>query len=214
LGAAEAFDFMASDVTICNLALARISEDQILNIEEDSNNARYCNAFYAQTRDEVLQSNPWRFATTTAQLSQLTGTPLLEWENKFQLPSDCLRVLSLNRQWFDQSQGYFEVQGTVLLTNEAEAIIKYIQRVTDGNLFTPLFSEALSVKLAARIAKPLTGSDQIAAGLLEEYVRLTGPEARRLNAYVGRNHPALPYVSSDLVSSRFGGRGAAWFPYW
>lgn len=195
---------MASVVQICNLALARISQDQINSLDEPSPNARFCKSFFDQTRDEILQSNPWRFATRTATLSLLTDDPLIEWDNQFQLPTDNLRVLELNGSDNRERLDYFEVQGNVLLTNETEAIIKYVARVTDTTFYTPLFIEALSCKLAARIAKPLTGKDEIANGLLTEYSRLTGPEARRVDAYTGHRRPVLPRVNSDLVAARYG----------
>jgi hypothetical protein len=198
---------MASSVDICNLALSRISQDQINSLDDPSPNARFCKAFFEQTRDEVLQSNPWRFASAVVTLTALVDEPLIEWDCKFQLPTDCLRVLELNGSDNRSRSGYFEVQANTLLTNETTAIIRYIRRETDGSLYPPLFVEALSCKLAARIAKPLTGKDDAAANLLTEYTRLTGPEARRMDAYIGHRRPALPYVNSDLVASRFGAGG-------
>jgi hypothetical protein len=200
---------MASTVDICNLALSRISQDQINSLEDPSPNARFCKAFYNQTRDEVLQSNPWRFATRTETLTELVDDPLIEWDHAFQLPTNCLRVLELNGTDNRERSGYFEVQANTLLTNETSAVIKFIRRETDGTLYPALFIEALSCKLAARIAKPLTGKDDAAANLLTEYTRLTGPEARRTDAYIGHRRPALPFVNSDLVASRFGAGG-----YW
>lgn len=200
---------MASDVEIANLALSRLGQNQIMSLDDASPAARFCKAFYSQTRDEVLQSNPWTFGTAYVTLSRLTSTPLLEWDYQYQLPSDCLRVIELNGVGTGDRPGYFVVQGQKLLTNETDAIIRYIQRVTDGALFTPLFVEALSCKLAARIAKPLTGDANAAGGLLTEYTRLTGPEARRIDAYVNHRHPRPPYVESDLVASRRGA-GAYW----
>lgn len=193
---------MASDVQICNLALSRISQDQILSLDDDSPSARFCKAFFAQARDEVLQSNPWRFAVTAATLTELTGTPLIEWEKEFQLPSDCLRVLSLNGCGPHDRSDYFEIQGKKLLTNEGTAIIKYVARVTDGSFYHPLFVGALACLLASMIAKPLTGDSAAAQGLLTEYARLTGPEARRVDAYIGHRRPALPAQTSELVASR------------
>lgn len=193
---------MASDTQIANLALSRISQDQILSLDDDSPSARFCKSFFDQARDEVLQSNPWRFAVKVAELSALTSEPLLEWEKEFQLPSDCLRVLSLNGAGPHDRSDYFEVQGKRLLTNEGTAIIKYVWRVTDGSFYHPLFVSALSCLLASMIAKPLTGDSGAAQGLLTEYTRLTGPEARRVDAYLGHRRPALPAVTSELVAAR------------
>jgi len=196
---------MASDVQIANLALARISQDQIIALSDDSPSARFCNAFFDQAREECLQSNPWRFAIKTATLSQLTTTPLLEWAEEYQIPSDCLRVLSLNGCGPHDRSDYFEIQGKKLLTDEVTATIKYVWRVTDGSYYHPLFVSALSCLLASLIAKPLTGDEKAATSLLTEYARLTGPEARRVDAYLGHRRPALPAETSELVAARFRG---------
>lgn len=194
---------MASSVDICNLALSRVAQDQIISLSDDSQNARVCNSFYAQTLDEVLQSNPWRFAVRTQQLSRLSTNPVTVWAYQYQLPENCLRVLKLNESWSDQIEDYCEVQANKLLTNETVAIIKFIAREEDASLYPPLFIEALACKLAARIAKPLTGDDKKQEAFLTEYARLTGPEARRIDAYVGFKRVRSPYATSELIMSRY-----------
>jgi hypothetical protein len=266
------------DVTICNLALARLGDSRIVTMNDSKPEAEYCTLFYGATRDEVLRGHPWNFATTRAALSlswvALTGTafanngsgliratktahglatgdrihvknvvgveangtwnitridadtfdligstfagahtsgtgsflkaPLFGWDYLYTLPSNFLRLLQLNAYEAEEPTTRWEVEGRLLLTNEEEGNIKYVYQVTDENLFDALFVEAFSLKLATKLAKPLTGSSQMAEGFLTEYARITAPLARRIDA--SESHPTVKpaWVDSPLVNSRFG----------
>ena len=50
-----------------------------------------------------------------------------------------------------------------------QAWLKYIARVTDVNMFDPIFIEALSWRLAAAINMPLTGSADLGNNALTMY---------------------------------------------
>ncbi len=193
---------MADETSVCNLALARLSETAIMSLEDESQAARYCKRFYEQTRDAVLQSHGWNFATTRVLLSRLGESPIAGWAYQYALPVDCLRILQVNGYEWHQRQGLFETEGRALLTDAEVANVRYIRQVTDVNLFTPLFIEALAVKLASVLAQPLTGSRELPTQLLTEYERITGPKARRLDAFEGRPKGKLPWVTSELVAAR------------
>ena len=45
---------MATEVSICSNALRRLGDDPITSLTDDSERARLCNSFYADTRDSVL----------------------------------------------------------------------------------------------------------------------------------------------------------------
>ena len=198
---------MASDpVSICNQALARLGEEQIMSLDDESQAAGYCSTFYEQTRDEVLQSHLWKFATKTVTLSRLSTAPLGPWTVQYQMPTDCLRVIDLNGTRFNDSQDFFAIQENRLLTDETAAVIRYIFRQTDANKFSPLFVEALACKLAHKLAKPLTEDSNTAREMLAEYENVTGPKARRADAFLEYKRPPLPYMTSNLVQSRRGGR--------
>lgn len=176
-----------------------------MDMEDASPQASYCKRFYDQTRDEVLQSSRWNFATKRAILSQLSEVPISEWAIQYQLPEDCLAVSQMNGFQYTEREGNFEVEGGRLLTNADSASIKYIGRVEDSNLFTPLFIEAFATKLAANLAVPLTNSNSTAEAMTAKFTRLTAPSARRADANEGRPKRKMPWVESDLVRSRFGG---------
>lgn len=193
-----------SETTICNLALGKLGSKRIMALDDDSPEARQCKLAYGATRDEVLRGHRWNFATRRANLSRLADAPLFGWAAQYALPSDCLRVLQLNGYEAYERPDLWEVEERVLLTDEETARVKYLARVTDATLFDALFVKALACKLAAEIAKALTGSGSIPGDLLTEYERITGPLARTADAMEGRPKRKLGWVESELVRSRRG----------
>lgn len=195
----------ANPTSICNLALAHLGDAAIMSLDDNSPEAALCNRFYEQTRDEVIQSHPWNFAIRRANLSLLAEAPPFGWGYQYQLPTDCLRILQLNGYEVYQADGIFVVEGGKMLTNSDAAQIRYIQRIEDATMFPPLFVEALALKLATRLAKPLTGSASEVERLLAEYERITKPLAIRKDASEGRPKVKLPWANSRFVRARYGG---------
>ena len=156
---------MASTVSICNLALGHLGADKIDALSEASSEARACNRFYGQTLDALLAAGPpWRFARHAAVLAEVTGTAadagsLGRWAHAYALPVDLMRVRALRPSDgplpADGSYPY-ELSGDRLYADVAPAVLHYIRRVDDPSKFPPLFVEALSWHLAARLAMPLT----------------------------------------------------------
>ncbi len=162
---------MASTVSICNLALGHLGADKIDALTEASSEARACNRFYAQTLDTLLAAGPpWRFARTEAVLAEVTGTAAGRWAHTYALPVDLLRVRAVrppggtlsgailpgDLQGVDADGAPYELSGDRLLCDLSPASLRYIRRVDDPSKFPPLFVEALSWHLAARLAMPLT----------------------------------------------------------
>ncbi|CAI9417255.1 hypothetical protein ANOBCDAF_03930 [Pleomorphomonas sp. T1.2MG-36] len=156
---------MASTVSICNLALGHLGADKIDALSEASSEARACNRFYGQTLDALLAAGPpWRFARHATVLAEVTGTAadagsLGRWAHAYALPVDLMRVRALRPSdgplSADGSYPY-ELSGDRLHADVAPAVLHYIRRVDDPSKFPPLFVEALSWHLAARLAMPLT----------------------------------------------------------
>lgn len=194
-----------SETGICNIALGKLGQRGIMSLDDESQAARVCSQFYAHTRDTVLQSEQWNFAMARLALPRLVEVPASGWAGQYQLPSDCLRVTEINDSDVTALAGRYAVEGDRLLTDEDRAVIRYVRRVTDPGFFDPLFVEALATRLAGSMARILTGSLSEAQGLLTEYARVSGPEARQANATEGRPKPVLPYRNSQLVRARFGG---------
>ena len=59
-----------TDVGICNMALGRLGATAIDALTDTDAEGVQCALHYAQTRDELLRSHPWRFATCWSSLVQ------------------------------------------------------------------------------------------------------------------------------------------------
>ncbi len=194
---------MADETSICNLALAKLGISPIMALTDESKQAQFCNRFYGQTRDEVLQAHRWNFAMRRAALNKLADAPQSEWDFAFQIPVDCLRIVQLNGYQANERLGEFSVEGDQLLANAEVANVRYIGRVEDGSFYHPLFVHALATMLASRLAGPLTGSRNLPSELLQEYEVITGPKARLADAFEESIKRKMPWVNSDIVAARY-----------
>ncbi|MBB5040591.1 hypothetical protein [Prosthecobacter dejongeii] len=186
-------------VDICNGALLRLGEARIMALGDANTPARKCAVLFAPTRDQVLRAHRWNFARARAVLSALAQAPAFGWARQFSLPTDCLRVLSLNGDTEEEGAEY-EIEGGKLLTDELAAEVRYVARIEDTEKFDPLFCEALTVLLASKLAVALTGSAGKAQELRTEYERLTRPLAVRVDA--GETKPRKSYMDGVIHASR------------
>lgn len=159
-----------TDVSICNSALAKVGAGRINTLNDDTKTARLCLEQYPKLRDAALKNHPWNFAIKRAELSKLVTTPAFGFDNEFQLPIDCLRVLNLDVEEFHPHGGFphhsaignhshgYKVEGRKLLTDLAEVKIRYIFAEDNAGNFDPEFAEYLAYKLAADLAYPLVQS--------------------------------------------------------
>ena len=187
---------MASEVGICNGALQRLGAARITSLDDNTKNARECNAAYERRRDAVLRKHRWSFAITRAELAADSVSPVGSTApaNYFTLPTDCLRVLlpdSVVTDW--------AVEGRKIATNWAAPLeLRYIKKVTDPNTMDALFREALSLDLALTMCETITGSNQKAEGLRNE-LRDVMAEAKRINAI---ELPAGEIREDDWLTAR------------
>lgn len=178
----------ASEVTICNLALAALGADRIADLGDDSQPARLCSVFYEPGRDAVLRAYPWNFAIRRAALAALSDAPAWGFDRQYQLPEGpspeyCLRVLEVDQA--DDRNAPFLIEGRKILTDiEAPLYIKYIARVTDPAQFDAAFIRALAARLAVDLAYPLTASASMVEQVSKLYQAVMS-EARIVDAQEG-----------------------------
>lgn len=196
-----------SETYIANLALAEISAHTITALTDPNNEARYCARFYPQCRDEMLRAHPWNFAMKRVDLTELSTVPVNEWAHQYALPSDYISLYQLN-QFMCWGYGgalnnskLYQIENGALLTDAATATIRYVFQQTDTTKFDPLFVTALSILLASKICKPITGNDGTA--LLQRYEAIALPRAMKYDAREDKPHVISPIETSSLVQHRF-----------
>lgn len=170
---------MTSEVTICNLALSHLGDDATvasINPPEGSPQAQHCARFYPIARDAMLEAHDWNFSTGRTRLVQVENE-FPQWKFSYAVPLNYLQIFevmpphstddySTDWQYYGiPLQGFYTPQDfcievnskgqEVLLTNQADAVVRYTRRVTDPNQFSNLAVIALSHMLAAMLAGPI-----------------------------------------------------------
>lgn len=151
---------------------------------EGSPQAEHCARFYPSALVTLTEMHNWGFATRRVALAQMPSMAS-SWKYAYSLPSNCLNIFGIlapdaasDSSTSMASQGYaspyFEnasVGGTytpqqfvtetdaegndIILTNQADAVLRYVQLVTDTSKFSGLFRETLSWMLASKLAGPV-----------------------------------------------------------
>jgi len=171
---------MASEVDICNLALWHLGDNATvasLDPPEGSAQAEHCARFYPLARDAILELHDWNFATRRGQPAQITS-PWPQWKYAYVQPADCLRVLAvLDPEATDDFSMSMPNHGMaqytpqpfvcetdeegreIILTNQENALVRYVAYVSDTTRFTPLFVTTLTWHLASLLAGPVIKGD-------------------------------------------------------
>ena len=181
---------MATEIDICNLALAHLGDDAtIASIKppEGSAQAEHAARFYPIARNTLLETHTWNFAAKRASLATTTNTTE-QWEYAYVAPADMMTPLAIisptaqNDYSTRMSSGdtpggitsnysptivaghytpqQFAVEGDYIYTNQENAILRYQSLIIDSTKFSPLFVVALSWHLAAMMAGPIIKGDQ------------------------------------------------------
>lgn len=172
---------MATKVDICNMALALLGDTAtVTSIDppEGSAQADHCARFYPIALRDLLVAFPWHFATKRSKAAKFVGEVLggEDGEAYYALPSDCLRVLSVESKLNPGIKRCYSVERSnkqvVIVTDAIEPIIKYITSEVGESGFPSYFTSALVHRLAALLAGPLVpGSSgiELANSQLKQY---------------------------------------------
>jgi len=188
---------MASKVELCSLALIEVGSAPITSLDEDNDRAQTCALKFPGVLDEVIREHPWNATMVRQQLAQVGTGPIFGWDFAYTLPTDpwCLRVWETSIDVSDGS-GQWKVEGRQLLCNESSISIAYGGRPVDMNILDASLSPAVVLKLAHRIAYPLTGKRQIAADLEALYL----DELKRAKAINDQEQSKRSYGGSSPLT--------------
>lgn len=184
---------MASQTDIANRALVKIGETRIINITDNNKAARTLNSMFDVVRDAELRARKWSFSIKRQNLAADVAVPLFGYGAQYQIPSDCLRVLSVAAfdlgpnldEYIDAGNQPYVLEGRKILfgrnpTTE-ELPLRYISRITDTTQWDSGFVEAFACRLAAECAETLTQSSDKRRLAWQEYTQAVAA-ARRANA--------------------------------
>ncbi|WP_335986904.1 hypothetical protein [Acinetobacter bereziniae] len=181
-------------ISICNHALSLIGSRSISSFDEETTTAEHCRNVYDQTRKSVLRDHPWSCAKKRTILAPVTTYPAFDFNHAFPLPKDFLRLI-------DAGQCQYEIENRHILSNNNELRLIYIFDNSNEDTWDSILVEAMALKLASRLCKPLTGSDAAGESAKAEYERQIA-KARRVNAQE-RQSEDMQYSESSYLGGRY-----------
>jgi hypothetical protein len=185
-------------VDIANRALSRVGDNRIQALTDNTAAARAVNAAWTIIRDEVLAAHPWNCVMKRAQLPALATAPSFGYDEQYQQPADCLRVVEVlvgniptNLAWV--------IEGQLILSDDAAPLnVRYIARVTDANQYDPMLVSALAARLASEIVEELTQSNTKKEALFQEYLELL----RRARGVDGMEQSSMDLAEDPWILAR------------
>lgn len=197
---------MASVVQICNMALTRIGQNQlILSIDEQSQAAELCSLHYEDARDAVLRDFDWPFAEARVYLADI-GSPPMNWCYRYRYPTNCIKARRIaipgNENPRADERTPFKIihadGGRAIVTNQSQAELVYTVKVEDTTYFDPLFVSALAWRLAAEIAMGLQARPENYQAAQQQYM-LAISEAAAISMAEAQG---LPLPESEFITVR------------
>lgn len=142
---------MASDVSICNRALALLGAKTIVSLSAEQTEAEVMNAIYHDARDSILREARPACATFRTTLAKMSEAPAFGYANQFQLPTSpyCLSVLEINED------ADYLVEDRRILTDSSTCSIVYVGRITDAGVFDAATAFAIAARCAAEASYAL-----------------------------------------------------------
>lgn len=210
---------MLSKVEICNVAITRVGGNRIddLELSNDQEEAIYCRALYDVALEATLEAYDWSFATGRIKLA-LLGTGIYQgWTYAYKYPNKCVRARSIwnpaigmaqlqsDPQRFAEADKIpFEVASNtnlddrVILTEQETAVLIFTAKISNPNLFSASFVDALGWRLASDLAVPINGDGNQQIDLLKAFMRSVSL-AQTSSANEGHQ---LPDVGNNYTRAR------------
>lgn len=154
-----------STTSIANRALQMCGAASILNLTDNSREARAANNCYDACRRAELRAHRWNFSIKRVQLAPSSDTPLFDYGYSYPLPVDCMYVPRTNDACLDWS-----IEGRAILSNDGPVLnLRYVADITDPGQFDAAFCEALAARMALEMVEALTQSNQKKQMLADQY---------------------------------------------
>ena len=152
---------MSSKIDIANQALTALGADRIISFDDEATEADVMNTIYDPVKISLLRSYPWNCATRRSRLAQSADAPANEYQYKFALPENNLRILGVYegdyikiRNWDEYTE--FRIEGKWLLSNSTNIFVRYIHDIAETEMDAHV-EMALVAKLAAEACYPIQG---------------------------------------------------------
>lgn len=197
---------MANETSIANGALVKLGQQLITSINDTSSNAaNICKERIANAKEVVLTSFPFNGSISRTTLAADTATPAYDYDNQFSLPTDCLRLITVEPAFADTD---YALEGRKILFSGDTLEIIYIKNVTDYNELDALTNEAISCYLAYDISYLITNDNQTTERMMMMYEKTI----KKAKASNNRQLKKLSFYASNWSDSRLVGGYPSQYP--
>ena len=183
---------MATDIEICSNALIMVGHGPIASFTDGGAGANTAAALYNTTYESLLSQYRWRFASAKQTLNKLTASPLNEWTNAFQLPSNYIVAIGIH------PRVDYEIYEDKILTNASAIDLDYIFKPSESKL-PGYFQRLLEFNLASVFAIPVTDNSTKA----EEYRKMYEDQLKRSRYTDSQARPVDAIYDSPLIDARY-----------
>jgi hypothetical protein len=173
---------VAVEVDIANVALLRIGQlATIADLDEETPQAQAVKAIFQHARDAVLEAFMWPFATFRNQLAVIASVDddptdvnlRTGWGFTYALPAKCIAPRYIYPGTNNPGEGQEipftiegdETRGKVLLTDQDEAELVFTKLVDTPERWSPMFRDALAMRLAADLAMSVAKKPELGLNL-------------------------------------------------
>lgn len=173
-----------SSTSLCNAALAMVSESKtISSLEDPGRNAEACRRWYKPTVAKLLETHHWGLATKHAPLVEVTNGRTAEWNMAFAKPDDLAFPVLIgmasgasNLTYYQGLQGLiaswnnrpvFQMHNGVIYSNIG-GDLEYVSYDITEDDFNATFADIVVVSLASRLALEIPKDYDLHKALAED----------------------------------------------
>ena len=146
-----------SKLNVFNRALAALHQEPVIDVNSHTPELAKLRSAEEMTRQALLQSQRWDFATKRTELTYISDYTFGEYTKLFALPNDYLevwRVYDIEGQDID----YAKISDG-LICDASRVFVEYVFDETDYSKYDATFGEAFALALAERVSENVLYSD-------------------------------------------------------
>ncbi len=184
-----------SDIALSSRALIKLGAAPISSFNDGTAQSEIAGALFAPVRDTLLSSYNWSFATGQIELTQLSESPIADFNYSYALPNDFIKAISAGSNGKGRGTNYRIARGA-LHSNADNIMLTYIFRPAEEE-FPAYFDSALISKLSAEFCIPITESTSRA----EAFYRMAEQEfakARQIDAQQDTPTGIEEFILTDI----------------
>lgn len=164
----------SSETDIVNVGLILLGQPTILRLDDDNDVARTANAVWPDVRKMVLGEHLW---SRCGKILTLTKTPRdpdwtegdREYHYEYLYPSDSIRIIERSPVTAHWEPGVSTTGEAVIWSDTDGLKVKYAFLNTNVSQYSSWLSLALSKRMAAELALPITQSLSKAGAMMSAY---------------------------------------------